>query len=115
MTNHVANLPVEGPSQDDCGRLLVHLRKDYIPDLRIEVNFYELGKAGQGMKIELLDDSAAAVNGEELVNVWGAKTYGQRIRNISTNELYDLLMMGYRQIDRYFELGEAFAPVRRVK
>jgi len=115
MSRLVPSLPAEGPTQDDCGRLIVHLRKDYIPALRVEVNFYELGKVGQGLKLEVLDESAAGVNGEEVVNVWASKTFGQRIQNISTNDLYDLLMTAYRQIDRFFTLGEAFAPVRRVK
>lgn len=115
MGTHHANLPVEGPGQDDCGRLMVHLRKDYIPALRVEVNFYELGSIGQGLKIEVLDDHPAGVNGEEIVNVWATKTFGNRIRSIGTGDLYDLLMMAYRQIDRFFELGEAFAPARRVR
>lgn len=115
MTRLVPLLPAEGPTQDDCGRLMVHLRKDYIPALRVEVNFYELGKAGQGLKIEVLDDSAVGAGGEDVVNVWATKTFGQRIQNISTNDLYDLLMTAYRQIDRFFTLGEAFAPARRVK
>lgn len=115
MTTGVANLPVEGPTQDDCARLLAHLRKDYIPALRIEVEFYEVGKAGPGLKLEVIDESAAAVNGKEVVNVWAAKTFGQRIRNFTTADLYDLLMIAYRTIDRYFEYGEASAPVRRSR
>lgn len=115
MTNHVANLPVEGPTQDDCGRLILHLRDQYIPSLRLEVGFYQIGKAGWGLKMEILDDCVAGVDGKEVVNVWATATIGQRIMHISTNQLYDLLMTAYRQIDRYFELGEAFAPARRVK
>lgn len=115
MSNAIPHLPVEGPTQDDCGRLLLHLQTDYIRGLRLEVGFYDLGRAGRGLKLELIDDSAAAINGEELVNVWATKTLGQRISNISMAEIYDLLMMGYRVIDKYFELGEAFAPARRQK
>lgn len=109
------NLPTEGPTQDDCGRLLAHLRAEYIPLLRVEVNFYSLGTVGWGLKLEVLDDSAAGVDGKEVVNVWSCKTFGQRMLYIRTADLYDLLILAYRQIDRYFELGEAVAPARRAK
>jgi hypothetical protein len=33
---------------------------------------------------------------------------------VSMAEIYDLLILGYRAIDRYFAEGEAFAPERRV-
>lgn len=109
------NLPAEGPTQDDCGRLLSTLRTEFIPALRVEVNFYSLGSIGWGLKLEVLDDSAAGVDGKEVVNVWSAKTFGQRMLYIRTADLYDSLIVAYRQIERYFELGEAFAPARRVK
>lgn len=115
MRNGVASLPVEGPTQDDCGRLLLHLQNDYVRNLRLEVQFYEVGRAGRGIKLEVLDDSAVGVDGRDLVNVWATKTFGQRVAYISTADLYDLLMTAYRTIDKYFELGEAFAPARREK
>lgn len=110
-----ANLPTEGPTQDDCGRLMSTLRSEYIPALRIEVDFYQVGAVGWGVKLELLDDAAFTANGEEAVNVWSAKTLFQRSLYIRTQELYDLLIIGHRVIDKYFEEGEAFAPARRVK
>lgn len=115
MRSPVPSLPVEGPSQDDCGRLLLHLQDDYIRNLRLEVGFYDLGRSGRGIKLELIDDSATGVDGSDLINVWATKTFGQRIGYISMAEIYDLLMTGYRQIDRFFSLGEDFAPVRRAK
>jgi len=115
VSNAIPHLPAEGPTQDDCGRLLLHLQHDYIRYLRLEVSFYDMGKAGRGLKLEVLDDGMAGSDGQDMANVWAVKTIGQRIANISMAEIYDLLMIAYRQIDRYFELGEAFAPTRRVK
>lgn len=115
MSNAVAHLPAEGPTQDDCGRLLLHLRSDYIPHLRLEVGFYEIGKAGRGIKLEVLDDGLSGVDGRDIVNVWAKKTLGNRMAYVSMAEIYDLLMTAYRTIDRFFEEGEAFAPERRVK
>jgi hypothetical protein len=115
MRGSKANLPAEGPLPDDCGRLVAHLRNEYMPDLRIEVNFYNLGAAVWSMKMEVLNDSLVTLNGEETVNVWAVKTFGIRINSISTNDLYDLLMTAYRSVDRFMRDGEAFAPARRVK
>jgi len=115
MANPLVHLSTEGPTQDDCGRLMAHLREDYIPGLRVEVDFYKIGQAGWGLKISTLDDSLAGVDGQQLVNVWSEKTLFQRSLYIRTQELYDLLMTAYRAIDRYFAEGEAFAPARRAK
>lgn len=115
MANAKPNLPAEGPTQDDCGRLMLHLRTDYIPALRVEVDFYQVGAVGWGVKLEVVDDGLSGVDGKTVVNVWSAKTLFQRSLYISTADLYDLLMVAYRTIDRFFEGGEAFAPARRVK
>lgn len=114
MSNAIPHLPVEGPGQDDCGRLLLHLQVDYIRDLRLEVGFYEVGRAGRGIKLELVSSGLAGVGGDDVLNVWAKKTLGQRLAYVSLAEIYDLLMLGYRAIDRYFEQGEAAAPERRV-
>lgn len=79
------------------------------------MNWYEFGKDLHGMKLELIDDSAVSVDGREMVNVWSTKTFGNQLHLISEAQLYDLLIVGYRQIERFFEHGEAFAPSRRVK
>ncbi len=115
MSTNRANLPVEGPGQDDCGRLLSYLRNDYIRNLRIEVGFYPVGSVGHGLKLEVLDDGLAGVDGQAVVNVWAQKSLFNRQAQISMAEMYDLLMTAYRHIDKFFELGEAAAPTRRVK
>jgi hypothetical protein len=115
MSNSVVHLPVEGPGQDDCGRLLLHLQVDYVRDLRLVVGFYEVGRAGRGIKLELVSGGLGGVAGEEVECVWSKKTLGQKMAYVSMADIYDLLMSGYRRIDKYFAEGEAFAPERRVK
>jgi len=112
-SNH--HLPSSGPESGDCFRLFRTLQREYIPGLRVEVNWYEFGNKLYGMKIELLDDSAMTLDGGQLVNVWSTKTFGNQLHLISEAQLYDLLIVGYRAIERFFELGEAAAPVRRAK
>ena len=113
-TNH-ARVPADGPSQDDCGRLLSYLRNDYIGGLRVELGFYQVGNVGRGLKLEVIDEGLTGVDGESVVNVWAEKTLFSRQLGISMADLYDLLMTAYRRIDKFFELGEAAAPIRRVK
>lgn len=115
MSNSTVHLPTEGPTQDDCGRLLLHLQVDFVRDLRLEVGFYDVGRAGRGIKLELVSDGLGGCDGRDCVNVWAKKTLGQRMAYVSMADIYDLLMSGYRAIDRYFEQGEAFAPERRAK
>jgi hypothetical protein len=84
-------------------------------DLRLEVGFYEVGRAGRGIKLELVGDGLGGCDGNDCVNVWAKKTIGNRLAYVSMADIYDLLMSGYRRIEKYMELGEAFAPERRVK
>jgi len=114
MSTHHSRLPVEGPGQDDCGRLMYYLRDDYIRRLRVEVNFYHVGAAGYGIKLEAIDDGLSGVDGEVVVNVWASRALFGKLTAISTAELHDLLLSAHRAIERYFELGEAAAPIRRV-
>jgi hypothetical protein len=116
MSSHPnGKLPTSGPEPGDCFRLFRTLQREYIPGLRVEVNWYEFGNHLYGMKLELLDDSAMTLDGGQLVNVWAMKTFGNQLHLISDAQLYDLLIVGYRAIERFFEQGEAAAPVRRAK
>jgi hypothetical protein len=110
-----SHLPSAGPGPGDCYRLLTTLKHEYIPGLRVELSWYPVGKEQHGLKLELLDDSLVTQDGKDLVNVWAAKTFGNQLHLISEAQLYDLLIVGYRQIERFFAVGEAAAPARRVK
>jgi len=112
-SNH--HLPATGPESGDCFRLFRTLQREYIPGLRVEVNWYEFGNKLYGMKLELIDDSAHQEDGQQLVNVWSAKTFGNQLHLISEAQLYDLLIVGYRAIERFFDEGEAAAPLRRAR
>jgi hypothetical protein len=49
------------------------------------------------------------------VNVWAEKTLFANRREVRTADIHDLLILAHRAIDRYFEQGEAAAPIRRAK
>jgi len=113
MSANHARLSADGPCQDDCGRLLSYLRNDYIRGLRVELGFYPVGSIGHGLKLEVIDTGLSGVDGQTVVNVWAEKTLFSRQQGISMADLYDLLMTAYRRIDKFFEVGEAAAPIRR--
>lgn len=112
-SNH--RLPGSGPESSDCFRLFRTIQREYIPGAWVQVSWYEFGNKLHGLKLELLDDSLHQVDGQPAVNVWSAKTFGNQLHLISEAQLYDLLIVGYRAIERFFEQGEAAAPARRAK
>jgi hypothetical protein len=91
------------------------LQREYIPGLWVQVSWYQIGKDQYGLKLELLDNSLHQVDGQPAVNVWSAKTFGNQLHLISEAQLYDLLIVGYRTIERFFSEDEAAAPARRAK
>jgi hypothetical protein len=90
---------------DDCARLLSTLRNDYIPDLRIEVSF-ELGEGNGGcMVLHLVDYVGNWPSGRTGRSVWAELRFHNRLHLISMGSLFDLLIVGYRVIDTYFDTG----------
>lgn len=110
-----ANLPSSGPTPADCHRLISAIRKDFIPGVYVRLDWYGFGSGLHGLKAELVDESAHSVSGQKVLNVWATKTFGNQIHLFSEAQLYDLLIVGYRAIERFFEQGEAAAPTRRVE
>lgn len=99
----------------DCGRLWSTLINEYIPGLRVELQIIPHDPTSCSVRLEVVDDSVMALDGSLLVNVWASKEFHNPLHLISSIALFDLLISAYRQIDRYFELGEAAAPARRGK
>jgi hypothetical protein len=105
----------DGPEPGDCFRLMRSIQRGWVPDARVEISWYEFGDKLYGMKAELISDSAVVIDGCNYLNIWSTKTFGNQLHLISSGQLYDLLIVGYRAIEKYFEEGEAFAPARRVR
>jgi len=97
----------------DCDRLWRTLTQDYIPGLRIQVRIVPGLDETVVLQVEVVDDSAVAVNGENYVNVWGIRQFASQIYLISIDQLFGLLIDSFKTIDAYFRLGEQCAPPRR--
>lgn len=98
---------------DDCARLWLTLKKEYIPGLRIELTILAPADSAVGMKLELVDDCARHPDGSTLVHVWSSRQFFNQLNLISSGSLFDLLISGYRAIDDYFTYGESYAPATR--
>ena len=102
-----------GATSDDCGRLWSHLTSEYIPELKILLNIRQdsVGKGYLTMSLESAGYDAKT--GKPCVDVWANSTFFNELNLISSERLFDLLIIGHRRIEDYFAFGESCAPVRR--
>lgn len=107
--------PGTGAGIGECGRLWATLTTEYIPNLRIEMRIHHDSAGGTYLLYEVVDDSLIVEDGRQLVNVWATKEFHNQLYLISISQLFDLLIMAYREIDGYFSIGSAHAPTLRPR
>lgn len=115
MSMTKSSLPSSGPSAPDIGRLWSTIKQDLVTDCEIVIRPITAAAGETHLVVELISPTLTAANGENWVFVWSAKTFANPFHLISTGQLYDLLIVGYRCMERYFEQGEALAPTRRPR
>lgn len=115
MSSNSPSLPKTGPSAPDIGRIWATLRKDLVSDCEIVIRPVTFQGEVTHLFLELISPSLLQVDGQETVFVWSSKTFSNPFHLITTGQLYDLLIVGYRVMEKYFEQGEAFAPTRRAR
>jgi len=100
---------------DDCARLWSTLTLEFIPQLRIQLRPLQGPDGNVYLEVAVVDDSLESLDGSPLENVWASKEFVNPLHLISMGQLFDLLIMAYRQIDGFFENGTPSAPTRRRK
>lgn len=105
MSGYPIETKAASATLDDCVRLLSTLRNDYIPGLVIEVNFELTEGNGGCMVLQLVDYSDVSVPVEVGRSVWSEKRFHNALHLISMGSLFDLLIVGFRVIDKYFSTG----------
>lgn len=114
MSGYPIPTKAQSATLDDCARLLTTLRADYIPGLKIEIDF-ELGERSSGAMVLRLVDEVHSIEDPQLArSVWSELHFYNQLHLISCGSLFDLLIVGYRVIDRYFTTGVDNRP-RPVK
>jgi hypothetical protein len=94
----------------DCARLWATLTTDYIPGLKIEI---EPGTEPDGqpfVQLSLVDYATIDASNEQSMSVWSCRKFYSPLYLISHTQLFDLLIVGYRVIDKYFATGEDNRP-----
>lgn len=115
MSTPQSRLPQTGPSSPDIGRLWLTIKQDLVTDCEIVIRPVTFQGDQTHLFLELISPSLLVVGGKETVFVWSAKTFTNPFHLITTGQLFDLLIVGYRAMEKYFERGEAFAPTRRER
>jgi hypothetical protein len=110
----MGKIPV-GATADDCARLWATLTADFIPALRMEIRMVTNEKLETWLSVEVVDDSLFTLDGAACVNVWAAKEFRSGLYLISVDQLFDLLIMAYKQMDAFFSNGSPSAPTLRRK
>lgn len=102
--------PPTNATLDDCVRLWTTLTSDYIPDLRIEMIPGSMPEQLNHIRIELVDYATLAEGQPPHRSLWSRKVYVSPLYLISYNQLFDLLITGYRVIDEFFRTGKDNRP-----
>ena len=79
----------------DCARLWRTLTNEYIPGLRLELSLTTTETDHLVLVLEVVDDSAVGVDGQQLVNVWAKREFANQLYLISVGQLFDLLIHAY--------------------
>jgi hypothetical protein len=104
-----------GASAADCARLWQTLTSELITELRFEINPRLKDDQTGYIEVAVVSDSLIPVDGAVSEYVWASKEFHNPLHLISCGQLFDLLIVAYRTIDRFFEVGDAAAPPRRKR
>lgn len=111
----MSGYPIETRAQSatlgDCARLLTTLRADYIPGLRIEIDFYAEHDSKPCVVAQLVDYAHVGEKSEMHRSKWSERRFYSELHLISCGALFDLLITGYRVIDKYFGTGVDDRPL----
>jgi hypothetical protein len=108
-----ATLPATGPAQTDILRLWTYIKAEYVPDAIIRLTPMQDAEKRPMLLLELVSPGAGGSPAEQWEDVWASKSFANPLHLISTNQLFDLLIVGQRLMDQFFSYGEQYAPTRR--
>lgn len=114
MSNGKPSLPFEGPTAEDCRRLLATIHEEFNPGCWLEFSFWNERQDQSGFKLEVLDWCPISDLGAPIVHVWATKTFGPKNGSISLKSVYDLLLTSYREMEKFFKEPDAPGPAHRT-
>lgn len=99
MRSRRAALPATGPAIDDVTRLWIYITTEWVTDL--ELRLYP-GFASNGQSTVTASVQSRRFMGDsrtEVVYAWATKTFSNSGYMISWGQLYDLLIVAFREIE----------------
>lgn len=106
MSRSGPSLPAAGPALGDVARLWVHLTTEWVTDLEIRL---EPGMNLDGtpfLRMSLASSRLDASKGGAYCHHWAERKFTGVDYKGSYNQLYDLLIVGFRAIEREFARAE---------
>jgi hypothetical protein len=100
MSRNGASLPAQGPVLGDVARLWVHIKTEWVTDLAIRL---EPGQHLDGtpfLELRLESERFSDQRGGQYTHVWSRRRFSGVDYRGSYNQLYDLLIVGFREIER---------------
>jgi hypothetical protein len=103
-------VPARSANIGDCVRLWSTLTGEYIPALRLELEFLESEHGHTGIRVMVCDYSTLTNPPEIHKSIWAIREFYNPLHLISISQLFDLLIVAYRTIDEYFVNGKDNRP-----
>lgn len=102
-------LPATGPAIDDVSRLWTYLTTEWVTDLRLSIYPKQSSGGHSIVAVALESPRFGQKDGVPYLHTWATKEFSNTGYMISWGQLYDLLIVGHREIEREL-LGPSAHP-----
>lgn len=100
MSRTGPGLPAQGPALSDVCRLWSHLTTEWVTDLEIKLNPVHHTDGTCGILLSVTSTRFLGGGGGTYDHVWAQRVFSGVDYKGSYNQLYDLLIVAYREIER---------------
>ena len=102
--------PTRSASIDDCVRLWSTLTNDFVPGLKLELEFLESKEGHTGIRVLVCDYAYVGGDVTKEKSIWAMREFYNPLHLISISQLFDLLISAYRVMEEYFSTGKENRP-----
>lgn len=106
MSRTGPSLPGQGPVLSDVVRLWSHLTTEWVTDLAINLRPGMNNDGTPFLELRLVSFRFADEAGGAYIHCWASRRYSGVDYKGSYNQLYDLLIVGFREIERVLKPQE---------
>jgi len=99
MRSRKPALPATGPAIDDVSRLWTYITTEWVTDLQLRLYPRHASNGSSIVMAAVESPRYVGDNRQEVMFVWASKEFSQTGYMISWGQLYDLLIVAFRQIE----------------